>query len=220
LLGQPGAGKSVFTQMLAAELDPRDYLVVRVELRAVSSDAGLQRQIETALERLTGRRLPWPELADDVGQAQIVILLDGFDELLQASGVSQFDFLERVQEFQEREASLGRPVAVVVTSRTAVANQVRYPDGTVVVRLEEFDDDQVGRWLSTWNQANLARPLPVRTALAQGALARQPLLLYVKKHNAQISDRTRRWAVQRELDLLSMVAFAMFNRGRQMVTET
>jgi hypothetical protein len=253
LLGQPGAGKSVFTQMLAAELDPRDYLVVRVELRAVPFDAGVQKQIERALEDLTGRTLPWPELVDDAGDAQSVIILDGFDELLQASEVSHFDVLEKIQEFQEREASLGRPVAVLVTSRTAVANQVRYPDGTVVVRLEEFDNNQVGRWLAAWNRANPARPLPVETAVAQGELARQPLLLFllalfyssggalapgtsqaqlyyrlftdfverdVIKTGTQLSDQKRRQEVRRELDLLSMVAFAMFNRGHQTVNET
>lgn len=252
LLGQPGAGKSVFTQMLAAELDPHDYLVVRVELRAVPSDAGIQQQIEAALVGLTGRLMPWPELAADTGDAQPVIVLDGFDELLQASGVSHFDFLERVQAFQEREASLGRPVAVLVTSRTAVAGQVRYPDGTAVARLEEFSDDQVGRWLATWNQANTARPLPAKTALGQSELSRQPLLLFmlalfhsgggalipgisqaqlyqrlftsfiereVSKLGAQLSDQQRRHAIERELDLMSMVAFAMFNRGRQSVTE-
>jgi len=67
----------------------------------------------------------------------------------------------------------------VVTSRTAVADQVRYPAGTVVVRLEEFDDDQAGRWLATWNRTNPARPLPTPTALAHGVLARQPLLLFM-----------------------------------------
>jgi len=253
LLGQPGAGKSVFSQMLAAELDPRDYLVVRVELRAVPSDAGVQEQIEAALAGLTGRPTRWPDLAEAAGHAQPVILLDGFDELLQASGVSHFDFLERVQAFQEREAELHRPVAVLVTSRTAVANQVRYPVGTPVVRLEEFDPDQVRRWLDVWNRANPIRPLATETALAQGDLARQPLLLFmlalfhsgggdlapgisqaylferlfssfverdVAKLDADLTDKQRQLAIQRDLDSLSMVAFAMFNRGRQSVTET
>jgi hypothetical protein len=253
LLGQPGAGKSVFSQMLAAELDPRDYLVVRVELRAVPSDAGVQEQIEAALTALTGRPIRWPELADAAGDAQPVILLDGFDELLQASGVSHFDFLERVQAFQEREVELHRPVAVLVTSRTAVANQVRYPAGTPVARLEAFDDGQVNRWLSIWNQANPIRPLATESALAQGDLARQPLLLFllalfhsgggnltpgisqahlfdrlfnsfverdIAKLDAQLTEKQQQIAVQRDLDSLSMVAFAMFNRGRQSVTET
>ena len=252
LLGQPGAGKSVFSQMLAAELDPRDYLVVRVELRAVPFDAGIQEQIEAAIVDLTGQSIRWPALAEAAGNAQPVILLDGFDELLQASGVSHFDFLERVQAFQEREADLGRPVAVMVTSRTAVANQVRYPARTPIARLEEFDADQVGRWLSVWNQANPTRPLTPQNAVAQGDLARQPLLLFllalfhsgggdltpgisqahlferlcssfverdVEKLDAHLTDKQRHHVVQRDLDNLSMTAFAMFNRGRQSVSD-
>jgi hypothetical protein len=252
LLGQPGSGKSVFTQMLAAELDPRDYIVIRVELRAVPADTGIQQQIEAGLENLTGNPMPWSTLAQAAGSAQPVILLDGFDELLQASGVSHFDFLERVQEFQEREAELHRPVAVIVTSRTAVANQVRYPAGTPVARLEEFEDDQVSQWLSVWNHSNPARPLEAKTALAQGELARQPLLLFllalfhsgggnltpgisqahlferlfnnfverdIAKLDRNLTELQRQHAIQHDLDNLSMVAFAMFNRGRQSVTD-
>jgi len=56
-----------------------------------------------------------------------VVLLDGFDELLQATGVSQSDYLLKLARFQQREADQGRPVIVLVTSRTAVADRVRYP---------------------------------------------------------------------------------------------
>jgi len=138
LFGQPGAGKSMFTQMLAAELDARDFLVVRVELRSVPADASIARQITAALESLTLRSIDWPDLAETAGSAQPVIILDGFDELLQASGRDHQNYLEQVQEFQRHEARLGRPTAVLVTSRTAVANQVRHPEGTVALRLEEF----------------------------------------------------------------------------------
>jgi hypothetical protein len=252
LFGQPGAGKSVFTQMLAAELDPQDYLVIRVELRDVPSDADVQKQIEAGLRTLTGRNVEWPDLLEDLGHAQPVVILDGFDELLQASGMSHFDFLERVQAFQDREADLGRPTTVLVTSRVAVANQVRYPNGTVIARVEEFDDEQVGRWLEVWNAVNSGAALPLETALAQGELARQPLLLFllalfqasggalsadlgqaqlyeqlftrfvrrdVLKTEASLSESEQKRAIARELDLLSMVAISMFNRGHQTLSE-
>jgi hypothetical protein len=252
LLGQPGAGKSAFTEMLAAELDSRDFLVVRVELRAVPADADIQAQIEAAVRDLTRREIGWADLTDGAGDAQLVVLLDGFDELLQASGITHYDFLEQVAAFQEREADLGHPVAVLVTSRTAVANQVRYPSGTRVLRLEEFTDAQVLEWLNTWNRHNPTRPLSSEDALAQGDLARQPLLLFllalfqaaggeltagigqallfdrlftsfverdVAKIGSGMSDRERQLAIRQDLDDLSMVAFAMFNRGRQSVTD-
>ncbi|GAB3972785.1 hypothetical protein GCM10029978_050690 [Actinoallomurus acanthiterrae] len=184
LLGQPGSGKSVLTKILAARLPATDFLVVRVVLREVPADTDVQTQIEHAVRAATGERLTWPDLARSADGALPVILLDGFDELLQATGVSQSDYLEKLVRFQEREAGQGRPVAVLVTSRTAVADRVRVPaEGAVAVRLEPFDGEQVGRWLEVWNDANAAyfaerglRPLPA-AALTHRELAEQPLLL-------------------------------------------
>ncbi|GIF53070.1 hypothetical protein DFJ67_7331 [Asanoa ferruginea] len=184
VLGQPGSGKSVLTRVLAAGLPAVDFLPIRVELRAVPGDAPVQTQIERGIQQLLGEHLGWPELARRAGEALPVVFLDGFDELLQATGMNRADYLEEVEEFQRREAELGRPVAVVVTTRTVVADRARLPAGTVVVRIAPFSDAQVGDWLDVWNEANgdqLARrgfhPLPARAALAQGELARQPLLL-------------------------------------------
>ena len=93
LLGQPGSGKSVLTQVLAARLPADEFLVVRVVLREVAADADLQTQIEDAVRSATGESLAWPDLARSAGGALLVVLLDGFDELLQATGVSQTDYL-------------------------------------------------------------------------------------------------------------------------------
>ncbi|WP_433185687.1 NACHT domain-containing protein [Actinoallomurus sp. CA-150999] len=185
LLGQPGSGKSVLTKVLAARLPASDFLVVRVSLRETPADSDLQGQIEYAIRDATGETLSWPALARTADGALPVVLLDGYDELLQATGVSQSDYLERIVQFQEREADQGRPVAVVVTSRTTVADRVRVPpDGVVVLHLEPFHPGQVERWLKVWNEANEPffetrglLPLPVTSALAHATLAEQPLLL-------------------------------------------
>ncbi|MGW0811075.1 NACHT domain-containing protein [Nonomuraea sp. NPDC002799] len=252
VLGQPGAGKSLLTQMLAAELPPDDYLVVRVELRNVSADADVQRQIEEALRQLTRVEHEWRTVAASCAPALPVVLLDGFDELLQASATVHFDYLEKVKDFQDREARHGRPAAVIVTSRTAVADQVRYPRESVVVRLEEFTDGQVRRWIESWHLANPHRALNAEEALAHGVVARQPLLLFmlalfhagggelrgrigrtelyeslfsrfaereVDKRDRHLGERDRRVLVARELYLMSMVAFSMFNRSSQSVSD-
>ncbi|GIG90207.1 NACHT domain-containing protein [Plantactinospora endophytica] len=184
VLGQPGSGKSVLTRVLAARLPAADFLPVRVELRAVPAAADLQDQIEYAIRAATGERLEWPSLARSAGDALPVVLLDGFDELLQATGVSQTDYLAKVAAFQRREAEQGRPVVVVVTSRTSVADRSRPPEGTVALRLEPFDEPRVARWLATWNAVNAAEfaargvvPLELPTVLAHRELAEQPLLL-------------------------------------------
>ena len=150
-----------------------------------SASRSLQGQIEHAVRDATGEALSWPALARTAGGALPVVLLDGFDELLQATGVSRSDYLEQVVRFAEREADHGRPVAVVVTSRTTVADRTRIPPGgTVAVRLEPFDDAQVGRWLDIWNHANAPyfaaaglRALPVQTVLVHQELTGRPLLL-------------------------------------------
>ena len=184
VLGQPGAGKSVLTRIVAARLDARDFLPVRVVLREVPAEAEIQDQIEYAVRAATGETITWPALVRAAGPALPVVLLDGFDELLQATGVAQSDYLNRVAAFQRREADLGRPVAVLVTSRTAVADRAGAPAGTVGIRLEPFGEEHVRRWLTTWNSANAGSlhrrglaELDADVVLRQPALAGQPLLL-------------------------------------------
>ncbi|MGN9911479.1 NACHT domain-containing protein [Phytohabitans sp. LJ34] len=267
VLGQPGSGKSVLTKVLAARLPAADFLPVRVALRDVPITADLQDQIEYAIRAETGERLEWPALARSAGDALPVVMLDGFDELLQATGVSQSDYLTRVAAFQRREADQGRPVAVVVTSRTSVADRARPPEGTVAVRLEPFDEERITAWLDVWNRANAAHlaarglaPLMPAVVLAHPHLAGQPLLLLmlalydadgnalrqltvasdegllgqdelyerllrsfarreVTKHRPGLSTPDTERAVEEELRRLSLVAFAMFNRNTQWVTE-
>ncbi|GAA1466982.1 hypothetical protein NE857_12870 [Nocardiopsis exhalans] len=184
VLGHPGAGKSKFTEMLAAQLPPEDFLPIRVELRSVSPNAPLHVQIEEGLAADLHTSVSWRELSDDADGALPVIILDGFDELLQASGVDRSDYLERVQEFQEKQEHMGQPVAVLVTSRTLVADRARFPAGTTVIRLEPFDDSQIEQMLQVWNRANRSTfgssgmsPLTSETVLRYRELAEQPLLL-------------------------------------------
>ncbi|MFF9803082.1 NACHT domain-containing protein, partial [Streptomyces rochei] len=214
-----------------------------------------------AVRASTGEVVNWPELVHRGKGALPVVMLDGFDELLQATGTSQTDYLLRVAEFQAREAGQGRPVAVLVTSRTAVADRARPAQGMIAVRLEPFNDSQVAQWLQVWNATNAAgfaarglHSLTAATVLAQGDLASQPLLLLMlalydsdrnalQLHNAALgqaelyerlltsfAEREIRkkapalteeqlgQAAEEELAQLSIVAFAMFNRGQQWIS--
>ena len=184
VLGQPGSGKSLLTKTLAARLPPEEYLPIRVELRRVAADASVQDQIEMALREATGDRMEWRQLVQSAGDVLPVIMLDGFDELLQRTGTSRSDYLEQVRDFQRREFDVGNRVVIIVTSRVAVADRVRYPDETTIIKLEPFDDRQISQWLATWNSANVQYfdqmkidPLPVDTAIKHRDLAKQPLLL-------------------------------------------
>ncbi|MFD1050841.1 NACHT domain-containing protein, partial [Kibdelosporangium lantanae] len=156
LLGHPGAGKSLLTKILAARLPDTGYTAVHVPLRHVTADAPIYRQVQEALDRVTHGRVDWYALTDQSEGTLRVILLDGLDELLQASGHNRSGFLHDVMEFQRREAEQLRPVAVVVTSRSVVADRVDVMPGTTVVKLADFTEDQVERWRETWNRTNAA----------------------------------------------------------------
>ncbi|MFY1616916.1 NACHT domain-containing protein [Micromonospora sp. WMMD736] len=261
VLGQPGSGKSVLTRILAAQLPAADFLVIRVVLREVYAAGDLQDQIEQAVRAATGERLTWPELVRSAGDAMPVVLLDGFDELLQATGASQTDYLRRVASFQRREADQGRSVAVLVTTRTSVADRAQPPPGAVAVLLEPFDTTRIGTWVATWNRVNAevfrasgTGGLDPDVVRAHLELAEQPLLLLmlalydadghdlrsagalgrgelyerlltrfanreVLKQSAGLSERDLARATEEELRRLSVVAFSMFNRGVQWVSE-
>ncbi|MCO5967624.1 NACHT domain-containing protein [Actinoallomurus soli] len=184
VLGEPGSGKSKLTEVLAARLPEEDFLPIRVELRQVAAESMIQEQIEQAVRRQSGERVTLPDLLESADGALPVVMLDGFDEMLQAAGLNRYDYLEQVRDLQRRHSALGQPVAVIVTTRTVVADRVRYPAGTVALRLQPFTDDQVRYWLDVWHRHNAAllaarsrRPLPAETVLAHRELARQPLLL-------------------------------------------
>jgi transcriptional regulator with XRE-family HTH domain len=184
ILGQPGSGKSLLTQVLAARLSGADFTPLRIALRTVPAEGDLQEQIEYSIRMDTGRTIDWPTFARSIGNSLPVVLLDGLDELVTAPGVSHSDYLLGVAQFQRRESELGRPIAAVVTSRTVYADKMRTPPETVAMRLEPFDDARIAQWLQVWNASNTAelaarglRPLSLQAVLAQEELARHPLLL-------------------------------------------
>jgi len=261
ILGQPGSGKSVLTRIISARLIAGDFLPVRVVLRDMPTVSDLQDSIETAMRNITGYRLNWVQVAGSSGGALPVVMLDGFDELLQATGVSQSDYLIRVANFQQREAEQGRPLVVMVTSRLSVADRARAPEGTVAIRLQAFDDVRINVWIERWNLENQSyfteavRPLDSAIVMAHKDLAEQPLLLLmlalydaegnqlhvaegqlrqkdlysrllqrfaereVRKRHVGLDTNSVRSAVEEELRRLGVVAFAMFNRLGQWVSD-
>jgi len=157
LLGHPGAGKSLLTKVLAARLPASAYTVVRVPLRRVGANAPLLDQIEQALGQATNRRVEsWWRLADQSEGIVRVVLLDGLDELLQATRNDRSGYLQEVMEFQRLEAEQQRPVVVVVTSRTVVADRVDVPRDATIVKLDSFTEPDIEEWLARWRGANAA----------------------------------------------------------------
>lgn len=184
VLGEPGSGKTKLTEVLAARLAASEYLPIKVELRDVAAESSVISQIEQGISPVLPEKVKYQDLVEAAEGMLPVVMLDGFDELLQAADTNRYDYLEQVQEFQDEQSRLGRPVAVIVTSRTVVADRVRFPQGVLTLELQPFEKEQVRQWLEIWADTNrpvLSRrgrtPLPADVALAQGELARQPLLL-------------------------------------------
>ncbi len=185
VLGQPGSGKSLLTHMLAVQL-ASEFDVVRVELRNVEADSDIHSQIVEFVGRDTqGAIVSWPELRK-VLTRDAVVILDGFDELLQATGRTHAGYLKKVAGFQAAEAALGRAVRVIVTSRFALIDRAQIPDDVVAIRLESFDAARRQKWIEIWNRTNEAyfsdrldgtKPFVLPKDSNVRELASQPLLL-------------------------------------------
>ena len=265
VLGHPGAGKSLLTKVLAARLPPSSFAVVRVPLRTVSAGAQLFEQISHALQTQTNGRMTWADLTSESRDVVRVVLLDGLDELIQVTGVTQTGYLHEVARFQQQELGMESPVIVIVTSRMIVADRTSLPPGSILLRLEDFDEPRVERWLDVWRLTNqrwidqeLFRALSVEAALRHPDLVRQPLLLLMlalytarredpdetdlvisrlglyqrllkdfaarevaKSRARQVPNRpSGADTATNQLWRLGLAAFAMFNRGRQYVSES
>ena len=189
VLGHPGSGKSLLTKVLSAQLMSKHFTVVRVPLREVNADAGVIAQIEERIRGITHISDPWAKLSGAFKNTPPLVILDGYDELLQASGKVFRSYLNDVQTFQRNEFEQGRPVRVMVTSRITLIDKALIPGGSTVVQLLEFDGRQRDCWIRIWNQENagyfaaagineFALPDNRRNGRAKVlALAKQPLLL-------------------------------------------
>ncbi|BEL05686.1 hypothetical protein Q0Z83_038770 [Actinoplanes sichuanensis] len=182
VLGHPGSGKSLFTRVCAARLSTADrFTAVRVALRDVADPtAPLYQQMSGALEKATNGRVGWSGFCDAAEGTVRVLFIDGLDELMQATGSTQSGYLAGVTELQRIEKVTGHPLVVVVTARTVVADLAEIPDGSLVIKLEDFFDTQVESWLRTWRATNAGSgllELDTSRILRLGDLSHQPLLL-------------------------------------------
>jgi len=212
ILGHPGSGKSLLTTILSAQLMSKHYTAIRVPLREVDSEAGIVAQIEERIGQITNIKLDsWAKVSSSFKNNPPLVILDGYDELLQASGKVFSGYLKDAQNFQKNEAEQGRPVRVIVTSRITLIDKATVPQGSTILRLLEFDKRQRTRWVSIWNRANVnyfeeAKVEPFELPKEDDndsakvlALAEQPLLLLMlalydseenKLRNSKSLDRT------------------------------
>lgn len=192
ILGQPGSGKSLLTKVLSAQLMSNSYTVIRIPLREVNAEAGIDVLVEDQIKKVTNRSLSmqgYGGFAAQFKEKPLIIILDGYDELLQAKGDVFSGYLEKVRRFQQEQKELGRSVKIIITSRITLIDKARIPINSTILRLLEFDSDQRQKWIDIWNNINAGYfvskkinpfSLPLKEKNKKNniiELAEQPLLL-------------------------------------------
>ncbi len=186
ILGDPGAGKTMLTKMLAAKILCNEYHVIIINLRNVNAENEIFEQINQELSRnLSGLPCTWGDIIYTKLQKPILLIFDGYDELLQASGKTHSDYIQRIASFQEDTArDSGAIVRSIVTSRIVLIDKAQLPDGSVIAKLEKFDDERIDLWCAIWNHHNSSyfantgvKPFSVTAVSKSLDLATQPLLL-------------------------------------------
>lgn len=189
ILGHPGSGKSLLTTVLSARLMSKHFTAIRVPLREVNADADIATQIEEFVRRISGDSDSWIKLRSRFKNCPPLVILDGYDELLQASGQVFASYIMDAQRFQQHQSEQKWPVRIIITSRVTLIDKAAVPVGSTIIRLLEFDQQQRERWSDIWNSANAAYfkdvgieeftlPRPGETGADKILnLAEQPLLL-------------------------------------------
>lgn len=157
ILGQPGSGKSLLTKVLSAQLMSNSYTVVRIPLREVNAEDGIDVLVEDQIKKLTSRPLSaqgYGGFAAQFNEKPLIIILDGYDELLQAKGDVFSGYLEKVRRFQQDQKAMKRPVRIIITSRITLIDKARIPINSTILRLMEFDHQQRKTWVDIWNSIN------------------------------------------------------------------
>lgn len=185
ILGNPGAGKSLLCNMLAAQILHHEYHVIIIKLRDTVAEQTIPQQINQQIERDFSNGCLWSDIAESGLDKPILIIFDGYDELLQASGRSYSDYLQRIAEFQKQQKDIyGIFVKCIVTSRITLIDKALISNNSPVIMLSDFDEKRINQWCKIWNeknedyflQSNLEK-FEVDSSSKVSELAKQPLLL-------------------------------------------
>ncbi len=153
VVGGPGSGKSTLATMLASELAEDPLLQpLLIRLRDVSPERDLFKEIERVLPQVTREEEVGTGLREVFARApRLVLLLDGFDELIQASRTGLGSFFLRVQTLLRDQRVQG--VACFGRDTVFSRDDTALPEGATVVKLLPFDHGQVVQWCEQWHRA-------------------------------------------------------------------
>ncbi|WP_029007485.1 NACHT domain-containing protein [Azospirillum halopraeferens] len=148
LAGGPGSGKSTLCRILAAELAANEEVhPVFLRLRRLQDSHDVRGFIETHLQSLG----LIDRVADLASVPNLVLILDGFDELVMASRTKLREFFNALKE----DLSTGplRHAKAIVSGRdTLFPNGLGLPTGAHVISLQPFDRSRIAAWGAKWRE--------------------------------------------------------------------
>ncbi len=185
LFGGPGTGKTSSMQMFASLLakDPSMHPIY-ISLKKIDPTKNIIQEIEDYL------RNPFLDMGSVVeglcNCSNLVFILDGFDELAQASRELMREFFLQLEILKKR--SKYRKASVIVTGRNTLFTRndtVIIPIGSYVIEINEFDNDRIRTWSQIWsNKTNfkfngLRFVSKTESNKELHEMAHQPFLLYL-----------------------------------------
>lgn len=185
ILGVPGAGKTLLCHMLAAQILSHEYHVIIIRLRDIHAENTITQQINEQIEHDFANQCNWEEIVNNTSSTPILLIFDGYDELLQASGKTFADYVSKIKEFQESQwDTKGIQVKCILTSRITLIDKVSIPEGTTIIKLSKFDQERIDKWTTIWNETNASffeehklQSFSISPGSKAYELAEQPLLL-------------------------------------------
>lgn len=185
ILGSPGAGKSLLCNMLAAKLLYQEYHVIIVTLRDARADDTIVQQISDQIKGEFGDCCSWYHISKAKLDKPMLIIFDGYDELLQSSGKPYSYYINKIADFQQLQLNTcAMQVKCIITSRITLIDKAYIPNGSVILKLCDFNKQRIDKWIDIWNSHNVNYfeenglkefSIPDNGKIVE--LARQPLLL-------------------------------------------
>ncbi len=187
IMGAPGSGKSTWTRWLQKELLDSTWpgLALRVELRSLSAASlpSLHNLIRQQLSIHVKEELTPERIREWIGAKQLVLLLDGFDEIAPACR-------KTVREWIADIAEMLQSCPVLITSRPLTTNHLtKLSKEWLSWEIKPFDEKRIIDYIQRWyahaellaDSSEKPEPKQLATQLKSdptiGPLTSNPLLL-------------------------------------------
>lgn len=154
LCGGPGSGKSTLCRAIASELASNKQMhPVFLRLRRLQDTQEIANFIETHLQK-EGIIDKFSDLAE---VSNLVLILDGFDELVMATRNRLREFFNTLRE-DLNSGPLRNAKAIVSGRDTLFPNGAGLPTGSHVISLLPFDKSRITVWGQKWRSLHSAAP--------------------------------------------------------------